>query len=809
MGERSLSELVRQVVAETETLGSHAYDSPSQVLGTATAVALLDRPPAELVEVALAALEMTANVDLASVRPGAQMVIGEHLAAAAMRDELPFRDDQLVLLAELLEQIRHPGTDHALTLLGLALPAIERGVGIDGVASAELADPLRRLAAQMTRFDVPFEGPVRASVRRLTDPAAPRGPLPASEDPWTEALLTHRTALAGREREIADAVLKLAMEANGSKPSRRFQHEVERAVGEFGSQPVGRSAGALLAVASKVSSARVRFVMPSDLADTLRGLCWIAGTAGGPDAARGLADMAVAGWRSIPGVGKACVKAGRAAIDRLAAIPEGAVFLSGVRAQVKQASAVRLVDDAIDRAAVRMGVSRVEFEEQFIPDFGLGRDGVSRRQLGDYTVELRLVSPLGCQLGILDRYGRKLKTAPAALRSAHSSELAETRLIAKDIHKAVASQRHRIERLFLDQRSWPAAAWKSRYLHHGLVGHLARRLIWRLQTPTGTQTVIWRDGQLRDATDAVVTLDEPAVSVSLWHPSDATVDEVVAWRSYLEGHEIQQPFKQAHREIYLLTDAERQSRTFSMRFAAHILRQHQMAALARGRGWTYQLQGWWEGTPDHAQLDLPAHTLSAALRTSAPWDDQNVNDASTFIHIVTHEVRFQTCDGWDVALEDVPARVFSEVMRDVDLLVGVTSIANDPTWLEHGDPVHHGYWHSQAFGDLAEHAASRREILHRLLPRLAIADAAQIEGKFLRVQGQLRAYKIHLGSTNVLMEPNDEYLCIVPRPGPKPPPQVFLPFEGDPALDVIISKALMLASDDQITDPTILHQIRP
>ena len=364
--------LLKRVVAETDALGSHAFDSPSQVLGTPTAGALLDRPPAELVEVALAALEMTVNVDLASVRPGAQMVIGEHLAAAAMRDELPFSEDQLVRLAELLAQLRHPGTNHALTLLGFALAAIERGVGIDEVAAPELADPLRRLAAQMTRVDVPFEGPVRASVRRLTDPAAPRGPLPASEDPWTEALLTYRTALAGREREAVDAVLNLAASGNGSKPSRRFQREVELAVGEFGARLVGRSAGALLTTASKVSSARVRFVMPSDLADTLRGLCWIAGSAGGTDAARGLADMAVAGWRSIPGIGKACVKAARAAINQLAAIPEGALLLGGVRAQVKQASVVRLVDDAIDRAAARIGISRIEFEEQVISDFGLG-----------------------------------------------------------------------------------------------------------------------------------------------------------------------------------------------------------------------------------------------------------------------------------------------------------------------------------------------------------------------------------------------------------------------------------------------------
>jgi len=37
--------------------------------------------------------------------------------------------------------------------------------------------------------------------------------------------------------------------------------------------------------------------------------------------------------------------------------------------------------------------------------------------------------------------------------------------------------------------------------------------------------------------------------------------------------------------------------------------------------------------------------------------------------------------------------------------------------------------------------------------------------------------------------------------------QVFLPFEGDAGLSVIISKAILLSEDDKITDPTILSQI--
>jgi hypothetical protein len=60
------------------------------------------------------------------------------------------------------------------------------------------------------------------------------------------------------------------------------------------------------------------------------------------------------------------------------------------------------------------------------------------------------------------------------------------------------------------------------------------------------------------------------------------------------------------------------------------------------------------------------------------------------------------------------------------------------------------------------------------------------------------------------MEPNDQYLCIVPTSAPTTGSlanRLFLPFEGDRTLAIILSKAFLLAEDTNIKDPTILHQI--
>ena len=57
------------------------------------------------------------------------------------------------------------------------------------------------------------------------------------------------------------------------------------------------------------------------------------------------------------------------------------------------------------------------------------------------------------------------------------------------------------------------------------------------------------------------------------------------------------------------------------------------------------------------------------------------------------------------------------------------------------------------------------------------------------------------------MEPNDQYLCIVPKASQKTT-KLYLPFEGDQRLSVILSKAIMLAEDKKIKDATIISQIK-
>jgi hypothetical protein len=152
-----------------------------------------------------------------------------------------------------------------------------------------------------------------------------------------------------------------------------------------------------------------------------------------------------------------------------------------------------------------------------------------------------------------------------------------------------------------------------------------------------------------------------------------------------------------------------------------------------------------------------------------------------------------------IPLEQVPAHVFSEVMRDVDLVVSVA----------HGPGV------SQPF---SSSTVEHRAVLIDALTRELGLKTVSTEAPFVHVQGTRASYRIHLGSGAVHLEPRKsssstdlvtpgQHLCIIPVSNAQVQ-RIFLPFaEPDLATSVIVSKVLLLVADDEITDAGILAQL--
>jgi hypothetical protein len=459
------------------------------------------------------------------------------------------------------------------------------------------------------------------------------------------------------------------------------------------------------------------------------------------------------------------------------------------------------LERALADAAERAGVTPEDLEELATPTHGLDAGGVARRSVGDHTAEFQ-VEGTAVQVRWVTPDGRRRKTVPVGVRRAAPEEVKRVRADARELRDALQAQRHRLERLLAAGHRWQGGAWRERVLDHALTGLLARRLLWRVDG----ETVGWWEGRLVTRAGVERSVADDA-EIGLWHPIDEGREAVLGWRAWLEERLVTQPFKQAHREVYLLTDAERETGSYSNRFAGHIVRQHQLHALCQERGWRYTLQGAWDSynVPVH---DLPHGDLAVELIVEPVEIEAEQGETGVFLYVTTDQVRF-TVGGEPMPLADVPPLDFSEAMRDVDLFVGVASVATDPAWRDRGELGATGtdYWTRAAFGELSATAQTRREVLERLVPRLAIADRCSFDDRHLVVRGDLHTYRIHLGSGNVLMEPGSEYLCIVRAPEKRGSGTAFLPFEGDRMLSIVLSKAFLLADDRAIDDPAITSQL--
>jgi Domain of unknown function (DUF4132) len=788
----------------------------------------------------LAALQMP-STDAMS-RTGSLELSG--LIAAILRKELPFADVDLCHLVGAITQIRKTGWWTAVAPAGI-MKAVEKHTkkhGLTGTLRTALEQLAQKLEIQndyaenrkllrrvqdLLKSSVAAETVENASADLLAF-SRPNLDL-GGDEAWTKALSAALATLNPPEREHWERLLRQCAQAKTSKPSGKWQKQAQDMLSSIGIQAFASVMGAVLAEIGKPGIERYQTIYgqtflldPTQVhdahSDLLRGLVWCTSLADEDPLTAQVGDAAEICFKKIPNVGPRAPKIGNACLWALANQSSEAALaqISRIKAKARHASTRSTLEKALHVASAKTGLAAADLEELGVPTNGFQTVGECRLTFDEGTALLQITDRLGVELSWVDQQGRSRKSIPTAVRARAPQEIEALQRNEKELKKLLPGHRDRLERLFLQQRAWPLADFRNRYLDHPVIGALARRMIWSFSLKTGRASGVWcRDGLVDHQGKAIQGLADDT-RVTIWHPHDNPTDLVLAWRQWLEQHEVRQPFKQAHREVYILTEAERQTATYSNRFAAHVLRQHQFSALCQARGWRYKLQGDWDSA-NTPTLDLPLWDLRAEfwvepIHEGRPFHErEDIGHTGIYLHTTTDQVRFVRRASLEpLPLEQVPPLVFSEVMRDVDLFVGVASVGNDPNWSDGGpDGRYRDYWQSYAFGDLSATAQTRRALLETLIPRLKIARRCTLADKYLVVQGDLRTYKIHLGSGNILMSPNDQYLCIVPSRGStnNSSENVFLPFEGDNSLAIILSKAFLLADDKKITDPTITSQI--
>lgn len=726
-----------------------------------------------------------------------------------------------------------------------AVPQIIKVVGNylkNNPLSAELSQVIGRLIQSIETEQMSVEN--RRWILRLRELRGDTDvtwPL-AAGDIWADIALNDLRTLDPAIQTAWAELLLHCLRATGSAPSSKWLKGVDKYLDTIGKQDFFQKLSRWFPLVDKPRLTPTRQYdnlqtpLPVNV-DILKGLAWLCSKSEEPEVARALTALAVSAYKKIPGSGPRAGKVGNACFWALGNMPgpKGVAQLSILKLKVKSNTAQKLIANALETAARRLGMTAEEIEEMSVPTYGLEEVGLRRDEFDDVVSELRVNGSEAEQVWIRND-GKRLSSASKAIKEKYAEELKEISQAGKDIRKMLPAQRDRIDNLYLMQKKWAFASWQTRYLNHPLVGTIARRLIWKFTKDKKSTSGIWFDGQLVGRDHQPLDWLDASMTVELWHPIDAESNVVLEWRQWLLEHEIRQPFKQAYREIYLLTDAERNTNVYSNRYAAHILRQHQFNSLCAARGWKNTLRLMVDAEYPPATKALPQWGVRAEYWVEGIGDQFRVdtNETGTYLYLTTDQVRFYRMDAvenrahasgggyvahrWGgrgnaepLPLEEIPPLIFSEIMRDVDMFVGVASVGNDPNWLDGGAEVRYrDYWHSYSFGELTESSKTRKQVLQTLIPRLKIAERCELTDKFLVVRGDIRTYKIHLGSGNILMEPNDQYLCIVPSrgSGEMGKDKLFIPFEGDQTLAIILSKAFLLAEDKKITDPTITRQLK-
>jgi Domain of unknown function (DUF4132) len=721
------------------------------------------------------------------------------IVSQTLRRHLNFNEDQLVSL--LNSWLAQGWLEYGLpgkTILG----AVER-YAESLPLSAAMKRVLGKIRERALRTTYPGQAPnkfalgVADRIDKLLDPSSvTEKALPAG--PFATQLNQRILALPAGNHMQWLALSILASEAGDkSKPSVKWLSSAKSLIDEVGSTEVS------IEISNLLDQTTPDPQRPDNSLDILKGFIWASTLLNHAEQAGQVGRFAEKCFRKISGVGARSVKLGNAALwalSEMAGEPRAAAELFRLREKVKYPSARKVIDNRVSELATKAGSSVEELEDRSLPHFGLSPEGNAVFPFGDARAEIQLRST-ELELQWFGASGKSVKSVPSEVRNNFAEELAVFRQTLKDIEAARAAQVIRLEQSWVEDRSWTFGEWKQNFVEHPLRGQIVESLIWRI----ADDAVLQRLGALEDVGGKAANFEDDA-RVTLWHPLHSDPLQVLAWRTRIVELGITQPIKQAHREIYVLTDAERQTRTYSNRFAAHILRQHQFRALCQARGWSYDLMGGWDGW-NVPTRQLPKHNLAVEYHVDVVDDGQH-SDAYVSLHLASDQVRFIDARNQAVELEGIDPILFSEVLRDVDLFVAVTSVANDPGWTDGGPNGHHGgYWREWAFGELGQSAATRKELISWIAPKLSIADKLEIAEKFLIVQGKKQKYAIHFGSSNIQILPSNRYLCIVPDRAPPETASLKLPFAGDGLMSTILAKAFMLVDESKIKDETIVRQL--
>ncbi|NHN29558.1 DUF4132 domain-containing protein [Paenibacillus agricola] len=391
------------------------------------------------------------------------------------------------------------------------------------------------------------------------------------------------------------------------------------------------------------------------------------------------------------------------------------------------------------------------------------------KELEDLTAQL-IIADNGKSDIRLTRKGKELKTIPASYKKHdYITALKETKSELTEQYKRAKAELERS----MEAGSIFALHEISLLMDNPVISPLVGALVFKVDGHLG----YFKDNELVgvDGEKYPINGDD---SLIIAHPLHFF--ESGLWSLYQKDvfdRQLKQPFKQIYRELYMPNEDELASGTLSRRYAGHQVQPRKTVALLKSRMWTVSYE---EGL----QKVYYKENVIASIYALADWFSPSDVESPTL-----ETVRFFDRKTYkSLSFDQVPPMIFSEVMRDVDLVVSVAHVGGvDP--------------------EASLTTIGIRSVIVRESLRLLKVDNVVLEGNHARITGTLGEYSVHLGS-GIVHKQAKGALAIIPVHS-QHRGKLFLPFmDEDPKSAEILSKIVLLAQDTKIKDPQILSQLK-
>ena len=317
---------------------------------------------------------------------------------------------------------------------------------------------------------------------------------------------------------------------------------------------------------------------------------------------------------------------------------------------------------------------------------------------GDVTVKLQVNKDGKADL-ITFKGDKQLKNIPAKLRK--DKNIAELKEHKKTLTEQFRRSRKGLEEAMINGDEFNFDEINNLFTHPVISKHLEKLIF-----VSGEKHGFFKDGKLVSAKSAEFELNEND-KIRLAHCVD--LYEAGEWSDYQRfcfDEKLKQPFKQIFRELYTPTEDELKEKSISRRYAGHQIQPRKTLALLKTRGWKADYE---EGL----QKVFHKERFTAKMYAMADWFSPAEVESPTLETVEFHNLT----DYKNVAFEEINPRIFSEVMRDIDLVVSVA--------------------HAGGVDPEASHSTiEMRSVLLKESLRLFKLDNVEIVGNHAKIKGE-------------------------------------------------------------------------